>query len=191
MNNGNKMYQYETENRVQRPGKLQKLTMVSLIALDSFLILFTIMGVSMGEREMTLVFGGLAFFFLVIILFLKRAYNTSYLENNEYFILRVRNEEYQVFYDDIIDWKPSFNEIAIVDRAKPNQKYIRVNIRFFRPEILLRTVADMAFEGKFDNMNQTDQFESKKINTVYYLVDNHYGYLVEDYVAMIENNKPN
>src|SRR5699024_12275748 len=97
---------------------------------------------------------------------------TSYEENFEYFILICRNKENQVFYENIIDWQPSFNEIKILDKTKSDKKYIRVNIKFFKPEIMLRKMADMAFDGKLNTINTEET--NRKNNTIYYLVDTYY-----------------
>lgn len=184
----NKIYKPKYENNVQKPGKFQIFLVNFLVFLDGILLFFAVMGIMMKETEMALAFGGLALFFLVVILFLKRAYDISYQENDEYFILKTKNKEHKVFYENIIDWQPSFNEIAILDKTKPDKKYIRVNIRLFKPEILLLEIADMAFDGKFNNLDQTHtEDQNREVETVYYLVDNQYGYLVEDYVKKIEN----
>lgn len=79
---------------------------------------------------MALVFGVLAVVLLASVVLLKRVYNTSYEENFEYFILTSGNKKEQIFYDDIIDWQPLFNEIKILDKTKSDKKYIRVNIKF-------------------------------------------------------------
>lgn len=80
---------------------------------------------------MALVFGGLPLFFVLIILLLKRAYNTSYQEN------------------------------------------------------LLRKMADMAFEEKFTDLNAEDPH--KKAETIYYIANYGYGYLIEDYLEVLED----
>jgi len=184
----NKNFKPKYENKTQKPGKFQKFIMYFLMFLDGFLILFSTLGFFMKEAEMALVFGGLALFFLAAVIFLKRAYNTSYQESAEYFILKSRNKEYQVFYENIIDRQPSLNEITILDKTKSDKEYIRVNIKFFKPEILLRKIADMAFDGKFNTLNPVYPGDSnREVETVYYLVGNRYGYLVEDYVEKIEN----
>lgn len=179
----NKIYKPKYENNVQKPGKLQGFIVNFFVVLNSFLIFFAIVGIFMKETEMALAFAGLALFFLVVILFLKRAYNISYQENAEYFILKSRNKEYQVYYENIIDWQPSFNEIAILDKTTSEKKYIRVNIRLFKPEILLRRIVEMAFDGKFSNLDQAyTEDPNREVETVNYLINNQYGYLVEDYV---------
>lgn len=184
----NKFYTPKYENKVQRPGKLERYIANFLVFLIVFLLFFTVLGIFMKETEMALVFGGLALFLLAVVIILKRAHNTSYQENDEFFIIKIRNKEYKVFYENIVDWQPSFNEISILDKTKSDKKYIRVNIKLFKPEILLRKIADMAFEGKFNNLNETyTEDPNREVETVNYLVNHQYGYLVEDYVKEIEN----
>lgn len=184
----NRIYKPKYENNVQKPGKFERFIASFLLFLVVFLMLFVILGIFMGELEMTLVFASLALFLFIAALFIKRAHNTSYQENAEYFILKIREKEYQVFYENIIDWQPSYNEIAVLDETRSDQEYIKVNIRIFKPEVLLRKIADMAFDGRFHNLDQTyieDPY--REVETIYYLVDNQYGYLVGDYVKEIEN----
>ena len=184
----NKIYKPNYENNVQKPGKLERFIVKFLMFLEGFVIIFAVLGILMGEMEMALVFGGLALIFLIIIIFLKRAHDTSYQENDEYFILQTGKKEDRVFYKNIIDWQPSFNEIAILDQTKPDKEYIRVNIKIFKPEILLRKIAEMAFDGKFNNLDPASiEDQNREIETVHYLVNNQYGYLVEDYIKEIEN----
>lgn len=180
-----KIYQPKYEDKVQNPGKLERLIVIVLIFIDVFLIVFSVIGILVKEMEMAVVFGCLALFILVTIFILKRAHDTSYQENDEYFILKIRNKEYRVIYENIIDWQPSYNEIAILDKTFSTEEYIKVNIKIFKPEILLRKIADMAFGGKFHTLDQADPH--RKIETVNYLVDYNYGYLVEDYIQEIDN----
>lgn len=181
----NKIYKPKYENKVQKPGKLEVFIVKFLLFLDVFLFLFAILGIVMKEAEMAVVFGCLALFILVVTLFLKSALNTSYQENNEYFILKIRNKKYQVFYENIVDWKPSYNEIAILDQTNTVEEYIRVNIKIFKPEILLRKIADMAFEGKFNNLEN----QHREVETVNYLIKYNYSYLVEDYIEKLANKQ--
>lgn len=178
----NKIYKPKYKDNVQKPGKFGTFIVRFLIFLECFIILFTVIGILSKEKEMALVFGVMALIFLVAIIIVKRAYDTSYEENTEYFILKLRDKEYQVYYENIVDWQPSYNEIAILDETRSDKKYVKVNIRIFKPEILLRNIADMGFAGKFNELDHNREFE-----TVYYLVDNYYGYLVEDYVKELES----
>lgn len=183
-----KIYKPKYEGKVQKPGKLEGCIMKILIVLDIFSISFSVMGIFMKETEMAIVFACLALLFLFAIILLKHAHDTSYQENTEYFILKVKNKEYQVFYDNIVDWQPSYNEIAILDKTNPDEGYIKVNIKIFKPEILLRKIADMTFEGKFRSQDQKYfQDPNREVETVNYLVNHNYKYLVEDYIQKIED----
>jgi len=183
----NKIYKPKYEGKVQKPGTLQQWIVRLLIFLVGFSLILATVGVFTRELEMALVFGGLAFIFLISVIFLKREYNISYQENDEYFILKAKDKEYQVYYEDIIDWQPSLNEIKILDKTKPDREYIRVNIALFKPEILLRKIVEMAFAGKFKHSEQVDTEDpNREAETVYYLINNQYGYLVDDYVKQIE-----
>lgn len=73
----------------------------------------------------------------------------------------------------------------MLDETKSDGKYIRVNIKIFKPEILLRKIADMAFENKFDTLDQEDPY--KKAETIYYIANSGYRYLVEGYIEELEN----
>lgn len=184
----NKFYKPTYEEDVQRPGKLERFIEKLFVFLTAIVAFFAVMGFIAQEMEMALVFGGLALSFLMIVIVLKRAYDISYYENEEYFILTVRNKEYQVYYENIIDWQPSFNEIAILDQIHSDKEYIRVNIKMFKPEILLRKIADLAFEGRFNNINEIyPEDPYREMETINYLVSYRYGYLVEDYLKKLEN----
>ena len=157
-----KVYKPEYEKNVQRSGKWERTILVIITVITFISILGATMGILARVTEMALVFGGMALFFGLIILVLRRAYNTSYQENEEYFILKTHNQEYKVFYENIIDWRPSYNEISIMDATQSDGKYIRVNIKIFKPEILLRNIADMAFESKFPTEDRKDPYKKQK-----------------------------
>lgn len=180
-----KVYKPEYEKNVQRPGKWEWTILVIITVITFISILGATMGILARVTEMALVFGGMALFFGLIILVLRRAYNTSYQENEEYFILKTHNQEYKVFYENIIDWRPSYNEISVLDASRADGKYIRVNIKIFKPEILLRNIADMAFESKFPTEDRNDPY--KKAETIHYIANYGYGYLVEDYLKEIKD----
>lgn len=183
-----KIYQPKYEDKVQKPGQLEGCIVKVLSLITIFTLFFALLGFFMKEIEMAIVFGCLSLLFLFIIIILKRAHDTSYQENDEYFILTVRNKEYQVFYENIIDWQPAYNEIALLDKTNPDEAYIKVNLKIFKPEILLRKIADMAFAGKFHSLEQKYLDDpNREVETVNYLVNNNYGYLVEDYVQEIKN----
>lgn len=143
----------------------------------------------MQEMEMVLVMGAITLIYFALVFVLKRAHDTSYQENEEYFILTVQKKEYKVFYEDITDWQPFYNEIGVFDKTQPEKDYIRVNIKIFKPEILLRKIADMAVEGKFDGTSEIFlENQDRTEETINYIVNNRYGYLVDDYVKQINDN---
>lgn len=184
----NKIYRPTYENGVQKPGKLEGCILKLLIFMDAILVMMFVLGILVKEPDMTIVSGGLALFILIIIIVLKYANNTSYQENNEYLILKSKNKEYKIFYENIIDWRPSFNEIALLDKSRPNEKYVNINIKIYKPEILLRKISDMAFDGKFYSLDENYlEDPNREAEIVYYLVNNHYGYLIKDYVEKVEN----
>ena len=113
----------------------------------------------------------------------KREYDMSYQENDEYFILKAKNREYKVFYENIVDWQPGYNEIKVLDESRSDVEYVRVNFAIIKPEILLRTIVEMTFEGRFSRMDDTVLEDSnREREIVNYLVNNGYGYLAEDYI---------
>lgn len=173
----NRFYKPKYEDNVQKPGNLNRFIQNLFIFLTVMMFFFSALGLMMQDTEMTIVFAVVGLIFLVITLALRRAHMISYEENEEYFILKNKGKTYKVFYKDITDWQPAYNEIEILDETQLEEQYIRVNISIFKPEILLRKIADMAMEGKF---NQESQF--RQIETIDFLQHNNYGYLVEDYL---------
>lgn len=184
----NKVYKPKYENGVQKPGKLEGFIITILILIATLLALMAVLGVSMKETEMAIVSGVLALFLFAIIVLLKQALKVSYQENTDYFILKSKNKEYQVFYENIVDWQPALNEIAILDKSRTDEKYVKINIKLFKPEILLRKIADRTFEGKLYSSDK-DYLEgaSKETEIVCYLVNNNYGYLIKDYIEEVED----
>ena len=183
------MYRPKYEGNVQKPGTLEGFITKLFVFLTVFAVFFTFVGVFAKESEMALVFCCIAIFFFLITLLLKYGQDMSYVETEQYFIIRIRKKEYKVYYHDIIDWAPAFNEIAVFDETKANEGYIKVNIKLFKPEILLRKIADMAMEGKFNHLDSTHLVDqAREIETLNYLIDNNYGYLIEDYMAAIKKD---
>lgn len=180
-----KIYKPEYAGTVQKPGKWERAILIIIVLVNIIPILGTIVGILVQETEMMTVFGVMTLFFSLIILVLKRAYNTSYQENKEYFVLHTHNKEHKTFYENITDWRPSYNEIAVYDSSRSDGKYIRVNLKIFKPEILLRKMADMAFEEKFPTEDGSDPY--KKAETIHYINNYGYGYLVEDYLEVLED----
>ena len=179
----NKFAKPKYEDNIQKPGKfdgclqriIQTITVISGI--------FAVLGLIAGEMEMGIVFSVMTLIFLGIIFLLKREYNLTYEENEEYFVLNHKNKEHKVYYENIVDWLPSFNEISILDKTKEDQKYIKVNVAMIKPEILLRKIAEMTFDGKFPHRNHLDPNDPdpmREHEIINFLNGYDYGYLVED-----------
>lgn len=185
-----KLSKPKVENKEQKPGKLQKIALAILIAITVVFALMAVLGLVMNEFEMAIVSSILTLVMIAISVYVKYALKTSYQENTEYIILKSKNKESKVFYKDIVDWKTSLNEIIVFDGSGVDNKGVKINIVFFKPEILLRTIADMTFEGKFQDIYKNsikDPNREKEI--VNFLVGSNYGYLIEDYIEEIKLKK--
>lgn len=179
----NKLAKPQYKEEVQTPGLVDNFLLKLLTVIAVFSALLTVLGFFIQETEMAIAFLVLTVIFTVIVLFLKRQYDISYQENSKYFILKAQQKEYKVFYENIVDWQPSFNEIKILDKTKSDNKYIRVNIAMLKPEILLRKIAEMTFTGKFYSLD--DEYledPTREYQITNFLIENNYGYLIEDYV---------
>src|SRR5699024_10915418 len=138
--------------------------------LTGLLFVLAVAGILMQEQEMALVCGVIGLSFLGIGILLKRSQTVSYRVTDNHFTLRSGQKEETIYYEDIIDWQPALNEIKILDRTKEDGKYTRVNFRLFKPNILLRKIADLAFEGRFRGSDQADSTDpERKAETIYYL----------------------
>lgn len=183
-----KMANPDTEDGVQKPGQLDHFILKLIKFLTYIGVFFTIIGLIAREMEMTIVFLVLTLIFAGIVWLLKREYNMTYQENTEYFILSAKNKEYKVFYKDIVDWFPGFNEIEILDKTRTDNRYVQVNIAMLKPEILLQTLLEMTFDKQFSKVNPmpADDDPYRKQELIDFLVSNHYEYLIEEHTE-----KPN
>ena len=179
----NRLAKPKYKKEVQTPGLFDNFLLKLLTFLAIFSALLMILGFVIQETEMTIAFLVLTIIFTGIVMVLKRQYDISYQENSEYFILKAQQKEYKVFYENIVDWQPAFNEIRVLDETNLDNEYIRVNIAMLKPEILLRKIAEMTFEGKFYSFDD-EYFEdpTREYQITNYLIQNNYGYLIEDYV---------
>ena len=177
------------ENGIQKPGKLTGFITKMAIFIDALFFIMFILGILAKETDMILVSGGLAIFTLAIIFFLKRAYDITYQENDEYFIVTSGKRKHQVRYDEIVNWKSTYNEMSVLDINQADEKFVRVNMKLFNPEKLLRKIADMTFSGKFKREKQSfvdDPY--RELEIVNYLINMKYGYLIEDYIKKVDSN---
>lgn len=179
-----KMAKPDYQEEVQTPGKFDNFILKFITGLTIFSGLLAILGAVIREIEMAIVFLVLTLIFLGIVLILRNAYDLSYQETDEYFILKVKNKEYKVFYENIIDWQPSLNEIKILDESRADGEYIRVNISMFKPEILLQKIVEMTFTGKFQRLddNFVDEDPMRENEIVNYLIHSNYSYLIDDHL---------
>lgn len=176
-----KLAKPKTEGDVQKPGKFDGFLLKVIQSITVLSAIFAVFGFIAGEMEMGTVFSVMTLIFGGIVWLLKREYNISYEENEAYFILKHKNEEHQVYYENIVDWIPSYNEISILDETKEDRKYIRVNVSMVKPEILLAKIAEMTFDGKFIQHDQPidPNDPTREHEIVRFLNTYHYGHLLE------------
>ncbi|MBJ8349116.1 hypothetical protein [Streptococcus zalophi] len=171
------------KNNVQTPGKFDKFLLTLMIILTIIPVTLMVIGLIMKEIEMAMVSAILTLVFIGIILLLKRGYAMSYQENDEFFILKTKKKEVQVFYENIVDWQVGINEISLLDWTSDPHKYINVNISIFKPDILLKKIAEKTFSGHFlkiDPYIMEDLNREQELIEFYHL--NGYDYLLKDYV---------
>lgn len=178
-----KLHKPKLEGGVQKPGKLTGFLVKFFILMDVLLVGMFLLSLVGKIYDMAVVSGIFVIVLTGIIVLLKHSYNMSYQENNKGLILKKGNTEYKVLLDNIVDWKPGFNEIGILDKSRSDGKFVNINITILRPEILLRRLADMTFEGKFrtdDKKYLEDSNREKEL--LYFLINNKYDYLIKDYI---------
>lgn len=178
-----KQPKYSTKK--QTPGKFNPFITKVPVVLLAVVILGTLTAIGMDDIEMTIAFGVLLTIFLVLFYFIQRKYDIAYQEKEEYFLLRLWKREYKVHYDDIIDWRPSIHGITVLDESQLEKGYIDVKMAVLKPEILLRKVAEMTFEGKFPRRDdQKPEDPLKKTEMVNFLTIAGYDYLIRDYLKI-------
>lgn len=169
----NKLAKPTYTNNIQTPGKFEKIILwiIRIIALLAALI--ALLGFVAGETEMGLVFLGLTFLMGTSAWLVKREYNMTYQENEEYFILKSKGKVKKVYYNEIIDWVPGYNEILLYN--KRDKKPIRVNVSIFQPEILLGYIAKKTATGHFQMPNEVNPEDPNRIKELAYFLKS-YGY---------------
>lgn len=177
-----KLAEPKFDEGVQKPGGFDRFLLYFITLLAFFSVLFTALGFMMQETEMGIVFLFLTLIFVGIVLLLRREYNIAYRETEEYFILNRKNEEFKVYYENIIDWQPAFNEIWILDKSRADDSYVKVNIAMLKPEILLQRIIEMTAAGKFQQRNNLPGDPRRQTEIVNHLIQHHYGHLVKDYI---------
>src|SRR5690625_4858579 len=112
---------------IQTPGLFDHFLLILLTFLAIFSALLTVLGFFIQETEMTIAFLVLTVISTGIVMVLRRQYHISYQENSEYFILNAQQQEYKVFYENIVDWQPAFNQLRVLTQTNSDNEYIRVN----------------------------------------------------------------
>ncbi len=177
----NKLAKPDVKENVQTPGRFERINLWVIRIIGVFTGLFTLLGAIAGEMEMTLVFLVLTLVFMGAVWLIKREYNMTYQENDEFFILHSKGKEYKVYYENIVDWLPGLNEIQLLDKTREEGDYVRVNVSIFHPEILLKQLVEMTFEGKFHNVGyfHQDQDPHREAELLSFLEQHDYGHLME------------
>lgn len=177
----NKVAKPKYEDNVQTPGKFEKVILWIIRIITLFSALFTIVGFIAGETEMGLVFLGLTLLMGGSAWLVKREYNMTYQESEEYFNLNSKGKEYKVYYDEIVDWVPGHNEILLYSKNKTDKKPIRVNVSIFQPVILLENIAQMTVAGRFQTNNEITPGDPNRVKELVHFLKS-YGY-----VSIVEN----
>lgn len=76
-----------------------------IIILTIFSGIIAALGTISGEIEMAAVFFVMFIIFLVLSYFMRRKFDMTYQETDEYFILTNRQDEYKISYDNIVYWQ--------------------------------------------------------------------------------------
>lgn len=177
-----KLAKPEEKQGVQKRGKFDRFLFIFLTMIAIFSALLMVVGFVGQEIEMGIAFAILTLIMVGALILIRNAHKMTYEENDERFILNMNKKRYEVYYENIIDWLPGFNEIRILDETREDKKYIRVNIAILKPEILLRKILEQTEEGKFANGTAVDPNDfSRKHEIIHFLEDNNYRYLVEEY----------
>lgn len=166
---------------VQKPGGFDRFLMWVILACAIVVGLLAFIGILSGETEMAIVTTVITLVLVAVNVWLRHEYNLTYEENEDYFIAMIKGKEYKVYYDDIEDWKPGHKEILIADKTKPDD-YVKVNISIFKPNILLRKMADKTFAGKFATPNApaNSPDPNREYELINFLKAYNYRHLVKD-----------
>ena len=84
------------KNDIQRPGKFDNCLLTFIKVLTLIPLTIMILGLFTKEAEMATVGAVLSLIFIGLSFFLRREYDTSYQENEEFFILKAKKKEVKV-----------------------------------------------------------------------------------------------
>src|SRR5699024_7778364 len=171
------------KQNIQKPRFLKTFFTRVMVVLTVLMGIFAVFGGFRGDMEMTIAFFVVFIIFAVLSYFMRRKFDTTYQETNDYFILRKRKKEYKVFFKDITYWNwGADGQIFILDSTKSDNEFISIRMDYFNPEILIRTLADMTFDNEFPR-REFDVYPGdpmKKKEMVQFLHWTDHKYLVKD-----------
>src|SRR5699024_7575335 len=119
-----KLAKPEKNQGVQKRGKFDRFLFIFLTMIAIFSALLMVVGFVGQEVEMGIAFAILTLIMVGALILIRNAHKMTYEENDERFILNMNKKRYEVYYENIIDWLPGFNEIRILDGTRENNKYI-------------------------------------------------------------------
>lgn len=191
-----KLAKPEYKTNIQRPGSFITFFHRLLLVQSVILAVLTIVMTLAGETEASLVFAVVTFFSTILTAGIKRKYDMTYQEKEDYFILTIKKQQVKVCYEDISHFQLGLQNIWLQDKTKPNQEFIGVNLALFKPEILIRTLTEMTINGQFphvegvypDNSVYPDDPLRKKELTGF-LIRHRYDYLIEDYIKQMKSQQ--
>ena len=92
----NKLARPDYTGNIQRPGTFDRFISKLITGIAILFALLSILGLVTGESEMAFITGIVAAFFLIPIFILRNAYDMTYQENEEYFVLRKKKNEVKI-----------------------------------------------------------------------------------------------
>ena len=170
------------KQNVQKPRQLKSFFTRTMMFLTIFSGVIAALGAITGELEMAIVFSVMFIIFGVLSYFMRRKFDMTYQETDDYFIFINKEEKYKVFYEDIVYWRWGINELYVLDGTRSDEKNVRIKFDYFHPEILLRTLAEMTFDDKFprrdDDVYTEDPMKKKEMIQLLHWTD--HKYLIKD-----------
>lgn len=185
----NRMTRKSYTHKVQKPGQLMTFFSRVMLILSILCAGFTLLGAMMKNTEMAVVFAVITIISTLLTWGIKRKYDFTYQETDEYFIVTRRKKTYKVYYKDISHWQWGIYDIYIQDRYRPEGDFIGVSVSLFKPEILLTKITEKVFAGEFpridglypdDTVYPGDPLRKKEI--VRCLTQAGYSYLIPEYI---------
>lgn len=177
-----KASQGKFKQNVQKPRQLKSFFTRVMMLLTILMGIFAALGAVMGELEMAIVFSVIFIMFTLFSYFMRRKFDMTYQETDDYFIFINKEDEYKVFYEDIVYWQWGINDLSVLDGTRADERNVHIRLDYFHPEILLRTLAEMTFDDKFPRRDEDVYTEDpmKKKEMIQFLHWTDYKYLIKD-----------